>query len=269
MIPHLFVIFISGLLWCGAFPGWIVYATHFKINVFTQSHCKFNFAYFFTRHYSSAILTIMCVEKFCALYFPLLTKRLCTVKTTKMIVFITALIYIAYESQCFFVLKVVIHGGLPECWPSPGLHGRVFKLLDTILYSFGPFTIMILTNAAIIYKLMSVKIKEAKGGAGQAISKSATKGTAMLIVVSLMFIILTGPMAVALTLKEPPSPPIILMSFIMQYLNHCINGVLYCIVGSKFRRELFKILPCCRRNRVADQSFSENGNSLTAVATPI
>ena len=91
----------------------------------------------------------------------------------------------------------------------------------------------------------------------------------MLIVVSLMFIILTGPMAVATIMKGPKSPPIEVIGFIMQYVNHCINGVLYCIVGSKFRRELFKILPCCKRNRVRDQSFSENGNGVTATASPI
>ena len=249
-----------------------MYITHYKTNIFTLSNCKFSFAYFFTRHYSSAILTIMCIEKFFALYFPLLTKRLCSVKTTKIIVFITAFLYILYESQCFFVLKVLTKRGVAGCWPAPGVHGLVFNLLDSVLYSFGPFSIMIITNAAIIYKLMSIKLKEGKEGsnpAGQAISKSATKGTAMLIVVSLMFIILTGPMAVAVTLKTPHLPLIEVVAFTMQYLNHCINGVLYSIVGSKFRRELFKILHCCKRNRVGDRSDTETGNSITAVASPI
>ena len=177
-----------------------------------------------------------------------------------------------YECQCFFVLKVVIRGRFPACLPAPGLYGFVFNWLDSILYSFGPFTIMIITNAAIIHKLMSIKMKETKGGsnpAGQAISKSATKETAMLIIVSLMFMILTGPMAVALIVKGPNSPRIVVIGFIMQYMNHCINGVLYCIVGSKFRRELYKILPCCTRHRNGDQSLSENGNVVTATASPI
>ena len=189
-----------------------------------------------------------------------------------MIVLVTVLLYIVYESQCFFVLKVLTKGGVTVCWPGPGVHGLIFNLLDSVLYSFGPFTIMIITNAAIIYKLMSVKIKEGKEGsnpAGQAISKSATKGTTMLIVVSLMFIILTGPMAVALTLKTPNLPLIEIVAFTMQYLNHCINGVVYSIVGSKFRREFLKILPCCKRNRVGDQSGTETGNSITAGASPI
>ena len=211
----------------------------------------------------------MCVEKLFALYFPLLAKRLCTVKTAKMVTLVTTCVYISYDFQCFFNFEDLGYFG---CEIPNKSYDLFFSRFGSILYSFGPFTIMIFTNAAIIYKLMSVKIKVAKGvanPAGQAISKSATKGTAMLIVVSIMFVVLTGPMAIAMTLNNLDLPWIQVPSYIMQYVNHCVNGVLYCIVGSKFRRELFKILPCCRRNRVGNQLFSETGNSVTATASPI
>ena len=265
------IVFISGVLWCGAFPGWIIFVTDFKINLFVLSDCRLlNFAYGFTRHYSSAILVIMCVEKFFALYFPLLAKRVCTVKTAMVVTLVTTCVYIAYDFQCFFVFKKD-----PEsfgCQVVSQSYEAVFYRLDSILYSFGPFTIMIITNAAIIYKLMSLKIKETKGGsnpAGQAISKSATKGTAMLIIDSVMFVVLTGPMAIASILDNLNVPWVQVPSYNMQYMNHCINGVLYCIVGSKFRRELFKILPCCKRSRVENQPLTETANSVTAAASPI
>ena len=103
-----FLISVSGVLWCGAFPGWITYLTRYKTNIFTLSHCKFSFAYFFTRHYSSAILTIMCVEKFFALYFPLLTKRLCSVDNCSFIYCIRISMIFCfksyYQGRCYSML---------------------------------------------------------------------------------------------------------------------------------------------------------------------
>ena len=76
----------------------------------------------------------------------------------------------------------------------------LFSTIIAILYSFGPFAIMILVDFAIIYKFMMAKLKTRLGGTGstnQALSKSATKGTAMLLTISFAFILLTGPIAIA------------------------------------------------------------------------
>ena len=45
----------------------------------------------------------------------------------------------------------------------------------------------------------------------------------------------------------------VMMNF-TQYLNHSINGVLYCIVGSRFRMQIKKVL--CRKERPDDNSAS-------------
>ena len=51
---------------------------------------------------------------------------------------------------------------------------------------------------------------------------------------------------------------------LLQYLNRSINGVLYCIVGTRFRNELFNAL-CCRRNisgrKESDVSFASSSRS--------
>ena len=79
----------------------------------------------------------------------------------------------------------------------------------------------------------------------QALVKVATRGTAMVVTVSVTLLLLTAPTAVPNAL----SYFIRLGSFLLyrafmnltQYLNHGINSVLYCIVGSIFRRELIKL----------------------------
>ena len=68
----------------------------------------------------------------------------------------------------------------------------------------------------------------------------------MLITVSITFIILTGLTAVSMVVGKPHPIQRVVIN-LMQYLNHSINGVLYCIVGTRFRNELFNAL-CCGRN---------------------
>ena len=85
------------------------------------------------------------------------------------------------------------------------------------------------------------------GSVNQAMSKSAVKGSTMLLTVSFAFIILTGPISIAYSMMADPPIMVYGITVILQYLNHSINGVLYCITGSRFRHELMKIF-CCYGN---------------------
>ena len=85
----------------------------------------------------------------------------------------------------------------------------------------------------------------------QALSKSAMRGTAILIAVSLTFIILTGPVSIYYSVVTATDVPILWATLkIPKILNHGINSVMYCIVGSKFRREFIDLI-CCDRKKVS------------------
>ena len=104
----------------------------------------------------------------------------------------------------------------------------------------------------------------------QALAKSATRGTTMVVTISVTFLIFTAPTAVdqaLFHLVHLGSNPMheLFMNF-TQYLNHSINGLLYCIVGSKFRNELLKIL--CRK-KTPDGSSNRNISVTTISGTRI
>ena len=106
------------------------------------------------------------------------------------------------------------------------------------------------TNSAIIFKFMTAKCKNHSAeSTNQALVKAATKLTTMVVTVSVTFIILTAPTAVnkALwnTIQISDNQMYRVFMNFTQYLNHSINGVLYCIVGSRFKNELRKIF--CRK----------------------
>ena len=81
--PIIHLILISGVLWV-AFFAWFRYLTRWRVDPIQLIDCKLgHFVYYFFRHYSSTLLVIMAIEKFFALYFPLKSKTICTVKTAK------------------------------------------------------------------------------------------------------------------------------------------------------------------------------------------
>ena len=206
----------------------------------------------------------MSIEKAFVLYFPFKTKTFCTVKTAKCVSFLTFLAYFAYEFQYFIIYTSEIQDGVWKCIliHVPTGYKEISFQIESVLYALGPFTLMIIVNCAIIYKFMRAKFKSINNGTGstnQALSKTATRGTAMLITVSLTFIILTGPRAAVLFIRENPQPIERVVLNIMQYLNHAINGILYCIVGSRFRREMFKVLSCC--SKVTSIRNSDSGTT--------
>ena len=82
----------------------------------------------------------------------------------------------------------------------------------------------------------------------QALGKTAMRGTAILITVSLTFIVLTGPDSIYYTIFEHSIDQVIYVALrLPKTLNHGINGLMYCIVGSKFRQELLGLI-CCKKS---------------------
>ena len=143
--------------------------------------------------------------------------------------------------------------------------------MDSVLYSFGPFVSMFVANFAIVFKFLKAKCKSnCTESTNQALVKAATRGTMMVVTVSVTFLILTAPTAVdqaVLHVIHLASDPMYqLFMNVTQYLNHSINGLLYCLVGSRFRNEFLKIL--CRKKRTVESSasYSVGNTSVTTIS---
>ena len=95
----------------------------------------------------------MSVEKCFAVYFPLKSKTVGTVKTAKWATGIVGVILAGYNSLFFFLITAgVIESSVYDtCVYIVDIRGTL-DIVDSILYSFGPFFLMFLTNFAIIYK---------------------------------------------------------------------------------------------------------------------
>ena len=218
----------------------------------------------------------MSVEKYFALYFPLKTKTVCTVKMAKRVTIVAGIVFAAFDSQFFFIMRKHADNKC-EFINVSKTYSMTWNRIDATLYSFGPFATIGLFNLAIIYKFAKAKLETARAGTtestNQALSKSAMRGTAILITVSVTFILLTGPGAIMYSISYYPHPLVTAVVYITTCMNHSINAVLYCIVGSRFRQEVLKILWCGKvklhRNTEVENSIYKNHSTTTTTVSSI
>ena len=194
------LIYFAVVLWSGCFGTWVTFLTHFKINPATWTNCKlFFFLFFFGRHYSSTLLVLMSMEKCFAVYFPLKAKTICTVKTVKWATGIVGFVFACCDSIYFYAMESDIYyfTGYQDCFYITDKYEITLSAVDSVLYSSGPFTLLFVTNLAIVFKFMVAKFKSTSTeSTNQALAKSATRGTAMVVTVSVTFLLLTAPSAV-------------------------------------------------------------------------
>ena len=217
--------------------------------------CGFGyFLLYFGVTYSSALLVIISVEKCFALYFPFKTKAICTVRTARRISLVSGVIFVAFNLQFFFITKKYEDSVGKYCHygnASREYLSTLFSIIVATMYSYVPFGLMVLSNLAIIYKFVRVKWKNRQGNTdstSQALSKSASTSIVLLLTVSFVFIILTSPILIANAVWPNSTIPILIFKSLLaiQYSNHGINGILYCVVGSRFRNELKSLLRCSK-----------------------
>ena len=261
------------VLWSGCFVKWIAILTRGQVDPRTWMDCKlYYFMFYFGRHYSSMLLVLMSIEKCFAVYFPLKSKTVCTVRTAKWVSGIVWLILKGYD--IFHVWGLESHfiksHGYHVCDITVD-YWKILFAVDSVLYSFGPFVLMFITNFAIVLRFIKAKCKSnSTESTNQALVKAATRGTAMVVTVSVTFLILTAPTAVdqaLLHVMHLASNPMyrVFMNF-TQYINHSINGVLYCSVGSRFRKQLINIFHRKERSVDSSASYSVRNTSVVTIS---
>ena len=215
------------------------------------------------------LLVLMSLKKCFAVYFPLKSKTVCTVKTAKWATGAVGVILAAYDLQWFVVMETGIDEWSDDYFCIENeYYYPTLNIIDSIFYSFGPFALMFIINFAIVFRFMRAKCNQRNSteSTSQALSQSATRGIAMVVTVSITFLLLTASSGVDDILGLPSMPLYRAFMNSTQYLNHSINGVFYCIVGSRFRRELLNLFNRKERSQDISTSHSDNTTSLTNIS---
>lgn len=125
---------------------------------------------------------------------------------------------------------------------------KIFTWIDASAQVILPFIIMLICNINIIHKVLLTKNKS-NGKNLKRVRK--IKGMCIMIVsVSVLFFVLEAPILLFICLIQgsyiQPNWPYIELFWtimnLMMYTNHVINFISYCMTGTKFRRELLRLL---------------------------
>ena len=225
----------------------MIHLTQGQVNPGIWTDCKlYFFMFFFGREYSSLLLVLMSLEKCFAVYFPFKSKTVCTVKTAKWATGIVGFILESYNCMYFVAVKSLVEPS-GHCVFIERRYLVILTAVDSILYSYAPFSLIFMGNLAIVFRFMRAKCKNTNlaESTDQALAKSATRGTAMVVIVSVAFLLLTAPTAIAAASYR------LYKYNLTQYLilKPQYQWYFICVVGSRFRGEILKIIDRNEKSR--------------------
>ena len=164
-----------------------------------------------------------------------------------------------------------------QCWfkgPRHTYYRYYNQWVLLVTMSIIPFIILISGNLMIIYKMIKYKIQR-KQMSVETKSKDAESMTAMLISISLLFLVTQVPAIVVAMVKrrirDVPRSEEVLVRFylidgickLLKWVNHAVNFVCYCIAGRRFRAELVAMVRQCFQKR----QFSKPSKDIREVTT--
>ena len=256
------------LLYVTCFRAWIKFAFEFEMSAQNDTLCKLVvFLIYISGVLSAWTLVAMTAQRAVCVLFPHRANVLCTVGKSKAIVLSMVLFITAMHAHILYGLYVGMQDGLKTCVfraDYAPFFQEVWNWVDMLCFSLLPWLCLAVSNSLLVWKLR-LSLREAKLslGSGQADrindrKKKATSISITLIAVSTAFLLLTFPMSFnqiitfmfwmhgsASTLRSLRVFYYIHhISYPLWYANSCINFYVYCLTGSKFRREAKQILRC-------------------------
>ena len=269
------------LLYITCFKAWIKYTFEFDLSAQNDTLCKLViFLLYVSGVLSAWALVAMTAQRAVCVLFPHRANVLCTIGKSKAIVVSMVLFIAGIHVHFLYGMNVEMLDGRKRCV----LHNdyepffqEIWSWVDVLIFSFLPWLCLAVSNSLLVWKLR-LSLREAKLslGSGQADkindrNKKAKSISITLIAVSTAFLLLTFPMSFyqilsfmfwmhgsIRTLRSVRFVYYIhQISYPLWYANSCINFYVYCLTGSKFRREAKQILRCMFH----DDSDKQGGNT--------
>ena len=226
--------------------------------------------HFWLRAFSAWVLVIVGLERFIGILFPHRAKVINTKRRFAWITVAVATVLSAFYIPLLVSIERVINDKGSFCAYSADrnrfkAYWVIFDWGTILLTCLLPFAFIIIFNVVIVSILVKGRIAVTSSHDNDSKTNSAV---AMLISVSLAFIVLTLPFGIYTILQEyylrvgdmaSYWKTFILYDFasICDSTNHSINVLLYCLTGRKFRQCLRKMVCCVRLRKTSSGRSSQ------------
>jgi hypothetical protein len=251
----------SAVLLTGLIRRWLQKTFELELPYLIPLTCPLHrFLMHFFRDFSNWNIALLTVERWISVAHPLKARVICTRKYVCIVISIVSIFLFTLNSHILYYFRVV--GKERDCdYTSEAYHTfwmNTWYWIDLFAYSCLPFVVISYCNCSIYYQVTKGQIKREKlqnrEGCSGGQSAKLTSMTKMLTTVSVMFILLTLPVSVhfivygRLVISSKKTIAQYVLSYtvtnLLSYFNNSINFLLYCVSGTQFRREVFKMFRC-------------------------
>ncbi len=272
----------SGYLLCGAY--YYTKAVIIRDRMWTLLECQFImglFGYFYIT--SSYILMLLTLNRFIAICFPLVSKTFDTSRKTR---FCFCLLITVALLFCLPILHTIDYVPFLGCLNFGKANSDFFTKIYSILYFFVgsviPFFTLLILNTCIIISVNGRKmnlqmknqetmVRKNKLNGSQVLARKQSDGmqsnvsketnnlqlTRMLLFVTFTFLVLTLPQSlrfVVVSFIDYQNDPHIFSIFYLYFtastrlfvFNSSVNFYLYCMSGTRFRRDVTSLFTKCK-----------------------
>ena len=241
------------MLWNGLIRQYLRYAHSIFVRSHSLAACRLHiFLTYWGGQFAAWILVCMTMERFFAIFSPHKSKQYVSKLSCGIVVSVIGVLLAGLNAHFFKTHLLVLYYGKYYCITDAQYYEfmqKIWTWIDFAFFSFIPFGILVIANAGIILRIAHSNyvrkhnMKQSSGGV------KMTSMTAILLTVSLIFLLTTAPISIYLLIQEnvkqsPTQEEAALTSLWwaivvnVNYINHSCNFFLYCISGPRFRREL-------------------------------
>ena len=276
----LIVLAVSDLLmlYIGLLRHCIREYTGVDIRYFTLTGCRIHiFLVYFINHLSAWLLVAVALERFISVWFPFRAKTICTHRNAALGVCAIAVALVGINLHFFWTYgERIVHIADSNRTLRNACHHRehfdtflkeIWPGLEASIFTYIPFTIMLVCNTLIIFRLARARLQRRHLSAtshGSHDSIRMTTMTGMLLAATFTFLILNTPVSLYLSgqstfwkdeRKQNQNFKIFwVITQQLMYFNNAINFLLYFASSTRFRQELKRSFDICSLMRGSNQS---------------
>ena len=258
----------TSILYIGLLRQWAIVCKDFDIRNYAEIICKLHpFLLYALNQFQAWLLVIVSFERLIAVFLPHHSKRLCTKTSAAVSLVVSAVVVVALNAHFLWTNQYVRirfdDYMVSYCTPFDARNDTfrrdVWPWIDFVAFSLMPFGILVSSNVAILQRVLRSQYAHRKSQHVHGNATKMTSMTAILIVVTFSFFLTTAPISIYLIQNDTmrgestSNDGAKWVAFnLLTYTNNTINFLLYCVSGSRFRRELISMFR--RKNRVVPGS---------------
>ena len=217
--------------------------------IICKLHCYFRLV---CGYYANWLVIVFTIFRVIVVYLPHKANVHCTRRRAFVAAVVTLVVSCIVNSDSILYVHYAQNSNGKKC-----LTDKYYKVYTQwvmlVIMSIIPFVVLVTGNLLIIYKIVTYSIKR-KRMSNDAKSNDSQSMTAMLISISVLFLVTQVPAIVITIFKQKLYLGNVTKEYIhgfavtetvfrlLKWSNHGMNFVCYCISAERFRQELFAML---------------------------